>query len=174
MVRYKNNAYIKISRNILDSAIWNCNDKFTARDAWIDLILLANFVDKERMDKKTFYVLRRGQLTTSLRQLSERWHWNKDTVRKYLKNLEQAGQIYLDTKTHNFTLITIVNYDKYQDKLSTVVDKNSDMKSDAKSDTISNSKSDSKSQHHNKGNNKGNNKSNIKKENNKPSAFEDF
>ena len=42
-------GWIRIYRELLDSAIWNTNEPFTKGQAWIDLLLLANFEDAEQI-----------------------------------------------------------------------------------------------------------------------------
>jgi hypothetical protein len=51
-------------------------------------------------------------------KLANRWRWHRETVAKFLGMLKADRMI--DTETSNgFTLITILNYAKYQDKPET-------------------------------------------------------
>lgn len=59
-------------------------------------------------------VLERGQLFYSMRYLAEAAGWKKDKVSLELKRWERDGRITLEPR-HNGTLITIENYDPYQD-----------------------------------------------------------
>ena len=82
----------------------------------ITLILMANSKSKEWIwEDRKFYV-ERGQLITSLENLKE--ILGKDiTIRKVrtaLKNLEKHGFL-TNQSTRTGTLITVLNYDKYQD-----------------------------------------------------------
>ena len=54
----------------------------------------------------------------SIGKLAERWKWSKDRVRRFLKLLSDTNMIVRKSDTHK-TTITIVNYDKFQDKPTT-------------------------------------------------------
>jgi DNA replication protein DnaD len=115
-------GWISIHRKIQDSAIWNVGKQpFDYRSAWIDLILLANHEEREIVINGDPLVVGRGQRFTSIRKLAEKWHWSRDKVSRYLDMLVRMGSIYKDT-THNGTLLTIVNYDDYQNPSDTKSD----------------------------------------------------
>lgn len=57
--------------------------------------------------------LERGQLGYSILTLSARWGWSRGKINRYLNELETVQQI-VQQKTKLTTLISIVNYDKYQ------------------------------------------------------------
>lgn len=46
MAKKNNKGWIIVHRQILDSEIWNAEDPFSFRDAWIDLLLRANHADR--------------------------------------------------------------------------------------------------------------------------------
>lgn len=119
-------GWIKIHRKIQYSSIWDSKEPFDQRSAWIDLILMANHEDREIVINGWPLVVHRGQRFTSIRKLSERWHWSKDKTIRYLKMLERCGNIQ-KAATHNGTLLTIENYGLYQDV--------ADIKQDAGKDT---------------------------------------
>ena len=108
-------GWIKLHRSLLDSDIWKMeNQPFDMRSAWIDLLMLANHEDKEIIIDYKLVTVKRGQFITSVRKLGERWKWGKDRVLKYLRILEQTGMVTRVSDTHK-TLLTIVNYAKFQD-----------------------------------------------------------
>lgn len=107
-------GYIYLHRKLLDNFLWESNEKFDKRAAWIDMLLTANHADKEVMFDSAVIVIHRGQFLTSQRKLAQRWGWNHKTVKKYLDTLKQAGMIQFDT-TERSTLITILQYAIYQD-----------------------------------------------------------
>lgn len=107
-------GYIYLHRKLLDNFLWESNEKFDKRAAWIDMLLTANHADKEVMFDSSVIVIHRGQFLTSQRKLAERWGWNHKTVKKFLETLKQAGMIQFDT-TDRATLITILQYAIYQD-----------------------------------------------------------
>lgn len=115
-------GWILLYRDIWDNPLWSpnrqMNDAFDIRSAWIDLLLMANYEDKEVVYGKKVIKIRRGQTLTSYRHLAERWNWSKNTVVRYIGLLCDMGQV---TKlgTQSGTLLTIVNYDKFQNRWDT-------------------------------------------------------
>ena len=108
------NGWITLNRSIQDSAIWQSDEPFDVRSAWIDLIMMANFADREILYKGRNIMIRRGQVRTSVRKLAARWRWSKDKVSRHLSALEARHSVTLKCDTDG-TLITIINYGKYQD-----------------------------------------------------------
>ena len=106
-------GYIKLYRQIQDCDIWVDDSPFDRRSAWVDLLLMANHSDKEMLFDGQLITVKRGQRVTSVRRLAERWGWGKDKVSKYLTLLERFGMIEKSADSRR-TLITIVNYDKFQ------------------------------------------------------------
>lgn len=106
-------GFIILHRKILDSPIWRCDEKYSKRDAWIELILMANHKDKEIFFDGQAMTVHRGQLLTSQRKLADRWKWHHCTVKRYIDMLKSSGMIQVDANTRA-TLISIVNYSKYQ------------------------------------------------------------
>lgn len=106
-------GWIKLHRRVQDCAIWTDNEPFDRRSAWIDLLLSCNHNDKEILfdGKKT--IVSRGQLLTSVRQLSERWNWSKDRTLRYLRLLEDMGMVTKQSNARR-TLLTIIKYEVYQ------------------------------------------------------------
>lgn len=84
-------GYIILPRALIDDDYFE--QKFTKAQALIDLYMLAAY--KER----TFYIrgnkvtVQRGQVAMGVRSLAERWQWSKNTVTRYLKELEKRGKI---------------------------------------------------------------------------------
>lgn len=106
-------GWIKLHRKILESDLWNSKEPFGFREAWIDLLLMVNHADKKILFDGEPYTVKCGQRITSIRKLAERWHWSKDKVTRYLKTLE-SEQMITKKRYRNGTLLTIVNYGKYQ------------------------------------------------------------
>lgn len=107
-------GWISIHRKIQDCWIWQVDKPFDERSAWIDLLLTANHKDVKIPFNGELTLVKRSQLITSVRKLSERWKWNKDKVLKFLKLLESDGMIKRESDKLR-TLITIENYTFYQD-----------------------------------------------------------
>lgn len=106
-------GYIKLYRQIQDCWIWFADEKFSKAQAWVDLLMLANHSDKKFYFNGEVVNIKRGQNLTSIRALSERWGWSKDSVSRFLKLLENDGMIERISDTHR-TLITVMNYEVFQ------------------------------------------------------------
>ena len=108
-------GWVSIHRNIYDNWIWNDDEEFDKRSAWIDLLLMVNHEDKKVLIDGKLELVRRGQRITSIRKLCSRWKWSRTKVNNFLKLLEKDEMISLKIEPHKKTVITIVNYSFYQD-----------------------------------------------------------
>lgn len=87
---------------------------FTRLEAWVDLILMVNHSDRKIRLGNDLYYVKRGQKITSIRKLSLRWKWSKEKVTSFLHLLEKDDMIIRQPDTKK-TVLTVVNYAKYQD-----------------------------------------------------------
>ena len=109
------NGWIRLDRALLDHMIWSAKyEPFTKGQAWVDILLNANY-------KRSFFFVRgakvsleRGQLGWSQVTMAGRWGWSRKKVNLFLKTLEEEQMVTLQT-TQQTTVITICNYSKYQD-----------------------------------------------------------
>lgn len=124
-------GYVKIHRKIWDNPIFCSGERFDRRSAWIYLIMHANHVEKSFMANGRIRHVQRGQLFTSIRYLAQLWKWDKTTVSRFLSDIETEKMITLN-RTQNGTLITLVNFNKYQG-FSDPAQKNADTESDTES-----------------------------------------
>ena len=106
-------GWIKIYRQITECAIWDTDEPFSQRDAWIDLLLMANHRDKEILIGRRPCIVKAGQRYTSIRKLSSRWRWGIKKTESYLKLLKKLKMITIKGDTRG-TLISIVNYSDFQ------------------------------------------------------------
>jgi DNA replication protein DnaD len=81
--------------------------------AWIDLIFLANWKKSQFCVRGIMIDVPRGSLAYSQESLARRWRWTRFSVRHYLNYLEKSQQIK-QQKSNITTLISIINYSKYQ------------------------------------------------------------
>jgi len=101
-------AFFPLDRNIQNSALWQ-DKPFAEGQAWIDLLLMANWGDGDMLTKGTRVHIERGQAFRSIRFLANRWGWSDKKVRNFLGRLEGIGMV--STKgTAQGTTITIENY----------------------------------------------------------------
>lgn len=105
-------GWIKLHRQILDCDIWS-SEEFSRGQAWIDLLLLANYKDSFFIKRGTKIDVKRGQIGYSMKAISSRWSWSRSKVDRFLKLLENEHQIIVQ-KTSLTTIITVINYDRYQ------------------------------------------------------------
>ena len=107
-------GWIKLHRKLGDQYLWTA-EPFTRGQAWVDLVMLASY------ETSFFYIrgnrvdVQRGQLAWSERKLSFRWKWSRTKIKNFLKDLEKELQIS-QQKTQLISIITIINYEEYQQK----------------------------------------------------------
>lgn len=134
------NGWIKIHRSMFEDE-WYFSEKFTREQAWIDLLLLAEYKQRTIYIRKNEVNLKRGQLAVSIRNLADRWKWGVNKVQDFLKDLE--GNERIDTQKSNVcNVITICNYEKYQaydpadsDETDTQTDTHTNTQTDTQTDT---------------------------------------
>ena len=103
---------ILLARTIQQNFVWS-DKPFAMGQAWIDLLMLAEWKDKDVIAKGSIVHLKRGQVGRSILWLAERWGWDRKRVRRFLKILETQKMATTESTTKG-TIITIENYDKYQ------------------------------------------------------------
>lgn len=110
-------GWIKLHRAIQEHWLWD-DEPFTRGQAFIDLLLIVNHKDKKIMFNGELIEVKRGSKITSLRQLSDRWKWSTNKVKKYLEQLQKDGMINYKSDNKK-TLLTIENYEVYQSRGNT-------------------------------------------------------
>lgn len=108
-----NKGWIKLHRQLLDCWIWRVNEPFDKRSAWVDLLLTANHSDTKLLFNGEIITITRGQILTSVRQLSAKWNWSVNRTYRFLKMLENENMVQKENND-NRTLLTIVNYSVFQ------------------------------------------------------------
>lgn len=107
-------GWIKLHRQILEHSLWT-QEPFTRGQAWVDLVLIANHKDGIINVRDHVIQIKRGQVGWSENRLAQKWKWSRTKTRNFLKYLETGQQILVD-KSKSTSVITILNYDKYQAK----------------------------------------------------------
>lgn len=105
-------GYILLHKQIQENCLWG-DKPFAKGQAWIDLLLMANFKDGQMMSKGMVVEIKRGQVFRTTDYLAKRWGWSRGKVLRFLKILENQKMTTL-TGLPNGTLITIENYNSYQ------------------------------------------------------------
>lgn len=110
----KSNGFIKLHRDLINSDLWS---DMNAMNVFIRLICYAHHSDNNgsiKLNGKQVYI-KRGQLSISRNELATVLNMPPSTIRNVLTRLQRDNR--LDIKSDNRTsLITILNYGKYQDR----------------------------------------------------------
>lgn len=106
-------GWVSVYRQIQDHWLWK-DKPFSQGQAWIDLIMLANYEDKKMPYKGEIITCKRGTVNLSITLLADRWGWSRKRVRNFLKLLENDGMVTTKVTTHR-TVITVENYGIYND-----------------------------------------------------------
>ncbi len=105
-------GWVSVYRKLASTDLW-LKQKFTKGQAWVDLIILANHKDGIIEKRGQIVSVKRGQIGWSELALSIRWKWSRNKTTRFLFWLENENQIIQQRKRVT-TLITVVNYEKYQ------------------------------------------------------------
>jgi len=112
MKNNNNYGWVSIHRKFFYNKLW-LSEQFTKSQAWIDLFANANHIDGSFFVRGNEIKIKRGQIGWSELTMSARWKWSRNKVRRFLSWLENERQVE-QQKTKITTIITILNYDKYQ------------------------------------------------------------
>lgn len=136
-------GWIKINRKIADHWLWYDAERLKW---WFDLLFMAAWEDKKVMHDSHMFVLKRGQIIASVSFLVERWERSKPTIIKFLNMLEEDDMIKREVIYRQTPIITICNYERYQDNDSndvyTLIDTQVNRQVDTIVDTIKENKED--------------------------------
>lgn len=110
-------GYIKLHRKLQECWIWDSDEPFDRRSAWIDILISANHSDNKMLFDGSLILIKRGQFITSIRKLSTKWKWSSTKVTAFLDTLENDQMIKRESDTKK-TLISVINYGLYQDNTS--------------------------------------------------------
>ena len=106
-------GWIKLYRDITNHWLYE-SKPFDKRSAWIDLLLQANYEDKDVPLGNEIIEVKRGSFITSIRKLADRWGWSRTKVEAFLHLLELQKK-KKKKSDNNKTTIFIVNYANFQD-----------------------------------------------------------
>lgn len=106
-------GWVPVGRELQDHWMWE-DKPFAHGQAWIDLIMLANYEDTKMPYKGEIIICERGTVNLSISCLANRWGWSRDKTRRFLKLLESDGMVTVNATTHR-TTITLENYSIYND-----------------------------------------------------------
>ena len=99
-------GWISLHRKFLS---WEWFDKPEMVQLFIWLLLNANYTDKKWQGQ----VIKRGQILTTTPKIMEALRLTERQTRTCISRLKSTGEVSVKT-TNRFTIITICNYDRYQ------------------------------------------------------------
>jgi len=105
-------GYVKLHRVIEDNKLWS-SEPFTKGQAWIDLLLMANYTVSEFQVRGVWVTVHPGEMARGEEHLAKKWNWSRNKVRRFLNWLETEQQIK-QQKSRVITIISIVNWKRYQ------------------------------------------------------------
>lgn len=114
-------GFIKLDRQLMEHWLWE-NEPFSKGQAWIDLLFLATHKNEKFTSGNTLIDGKRGNVYRSKTWLANRWGWSRKKVTSFLDMLQKDGMVTVKgirMGTVNGTVITIVNYGKFQDVRTT-------------------------------------------------------
>lgn len=100
------NGFIALHRSLLS---WGWHSDPATLSVFIHLLLLANYEPKEWKGVQ----IERGQLVTGRKALADQTGLSEQSIRTALNHLKSTGEITIES-TNKYSLITIVNYRKFQ------------------------------------------------------------
>lgn len=100
-------GFIKLYRSMLN---WEWYSDINVKILFLHLLLKCNYEPKKWQGIN----IDRGQFVTSIKNLSSEVGLGEKQVRIALKKLQKTGEIEVKT-TNKFTLINVVNFNKFQD-----------------------------------------------------------
>lgn len=102
-----NDGFIKLFRKFTK---WEWYSNINTKTLFLHLLLTANHEDRKWQGR----IIKRGQVVIGLASLSAEIGLSIQQIRTALKHLKSTGEITIETTNH-FTIITLVNWEKYQD-----------------------------------------------------------
>ena len=101
------NGYVKLYRSMLN---WEWYKNSNTKSLFLHCLLKANFTDAKFENE----VIKRGEFVTSFKKLSEETGMSINEIRTALKHLNLT-QVLTHRSNCQYTVITVLNFDKYQD-----------------------------------------------------------
>ena len=97
-----------LDRELLEDPMY-LSERFTRMQALIDLCFLAASKPRAIFIRGNKVEIGKGQVSESEESLARRWQWSRNTVRKFLSELEKSG-IIEQQKSRVITLISVKKY----------------------------------------------------------------
>lgn len=105
-------GFIKISRALQSNWLWD-EKPYSKGQAWIDMLLRANWKDSKIQCSGTIINVERGQLLKSEVALAKEWGWSRGRVRRFI-NVLKTEQMIVQQTVQGISVFSICNFEKYQ------------------------------------------------------------
>jgi len=107
-------GYFALPREDFEGTLWEERRPRTKFEAWLDLVRMAQFSEEpqEIVVGMRTVACHYGELFASMRELALRWRWSKTNVVRYIKMLQDCGNIGTEPGRH-MTRISISDYARY-------------------------------------------------------------
>ena len=105
-------GWIKTYRSLADHWLAEQPEKL---GWWVLLLLKVSHEDKKILIGNNLVELKRGQINISFSLLAELWKTSKASAERFVELLEKEQMIIREV-SHKVSIITICNYESYQDK----------------------------------------------------------
>ena len=103
--------FFPVNRSLQNHWLWQ-EKPFSKGQAWIDLLMMANFEEVKKPYKGDFITYKIGEVNVSKLFLANKWGWERKKVDRFLSLLEADKMVSVNATT-NGTTITIENYKKF-------------------------------------------------------------
>jgi len=110
-------GWIKLHRQITESALYKEKRKFSKNEAWIDLLLRANHEETTERIRDREIIVPPGTVLTYQAELAKAWGWDRRKVDAFISYLTKEKMCTFDSTligTIHSTLLTIENWGIYQ------------------------------------------------------------
>lgn len=109
-------GWIKLHRAVVDSAVF---DDAEVLKVWIWLLCNVSYEDHEIIYGGSVVQIKKGQLITGRKKLAQQLKMSESKVYRALNLLEALGNVNIKPN-NRFSLITLINWAKYQDDVQKV------------------------------------------------------
>ena len=118
MKDWDNRIFKRIPQDLFDDGFWNNGEKFSKKEAYIDLYFLAHDGENNKPvilqvnaggDSTILTKVESGQVAVALKKYQHRWKWSTTKIRKFHKDLEEFGLIKI-IKTNPITLLELCGF----------------------------------------------------------------
>lgn len=107
------NGWVKLHRKSLDHWLYNESRPHTRREAWEDILLLANHENTKVMIEGELIECKTGQSVMSLKSWAKQFKWTIQQVRTFFSLLQKDEMLHIEG-LRKTTRVTVCNYVNYQ------------------------------------------------------------